>query len=107
METKKRRHFPETFKRQAVARVLGSGLPIARVAEELDLHETLPRRWVKQFSEPGPARPPAMQVPSPADLAAENSRLKREISRAQMEREIQKTPRSSSERPAGGAPVRR
>ncbi len=101
METKKRRHFPESFKRQAVERVLESGLPIVRVADELGLHETLLRRWMKQFSEPAPARRPATQVPSPADLAAETEpserhrserrwrrRLKRELSRAQMERDI-------------------
>jgi len=32
MEAKKRRHFPESFKRQAVERVLDSGLPIVRFA---------------------------------------------------------------------------
>lgn len=90
METKKRRHFPESFKRQAVERVLDSDLPIVRVADELGLHETLLRRWMKQFSEPSPSRRPARQVPSPADLAAENARLKRELSRAQMERDILK-----------------
>lgn len=103
METKKRRHFPESFKRQAVERVLDSGLPIVRVAEELGLHETLLRRWMKRFCEPSPARQPVMQAPSPADLAAETEplerhwserqwrrRLKRELSRAQMERDILK-----------------
>ena len=90
MEAKKRRHFPESFKRQVVERVLDSGLPIVRVAEELGLHETLLRRWMKQFSEPSPVRRPATRAPSPADLAAENARLKRELSRAQMERDILK-----------------
>jgi hypothetical protein len=46
--------------------------------------------------------------PSPADLAAENARLKRELQRAQMERDMpRKKPQSSSGRPAGDLPVRR
>jgi len=94
MSAKKRRHFPESFKRQAVERVASSGLPIVRVAEELGVHETLLRRWMKRFAEPvtGPARRSftQAQAPSPADLAAENARLKRDLARAQMERDILK-----------------
>lgn len=84
----KRRHSPESVKRQAVARVLASGLPILRVADDLGPHEALLRRWLRQVSEPSRLRRPATQAPSPADLAAENARLKRELSRAQMERDI-------------------
>lgn len=47
MAIKKRRLFPESFKRQAADRVANSGLPIVRVAEELGLHETLLRQWMK------------------------------------------------------------
>jgi transposase len=94
MASKKRRHFRESFKRQAVERVRTSGLPVCRVAEELGVHETVLRRWMARFAEPGtgPARRPVTQAqgPSPADLAAENARLKRELQRAQMERDILK-----------------
>lgn len=96
MATKKeRRTFPEEFKRQAVDRVVSSGLSINRVAEELGLHETVLRRWMKRFgvAAPGAARPAAAVPPvgpSPADLAAENARLKRELQRAEMERDILK-----------------
>lgn len=94
MATTKRRHFPESFKRQAVERVRTSGLPVCRVAEELGVHETVLRRWMTRLAEPGtgPARRPVTQAqgPSPADLAAENARLKRELTRAQMERDILK-----------------
>ena len=83
MERKKRRHFPETFKRQAVERAETSGLPVCRVAEELGLHETVLRRWMSRFSEAvtPPARSSAEQPrgPSSADPAAENARLKREL----------------------------
>lgn len=52
MSMQKRRHFPtENFKRQAVERVISSGLPIVHVAEELGLHET-PLRRCKKFAGP-------------------------------------------------------
>ena len=39
-----RRVFPETFKREAVDRVASSGLPVAKVAAELGLNETVQRK---------------------------------------------------------------
>jgi transposase len=58
------------------------------------VHETVLRRWIARFAEPetGPARRPVTQAQglSPAHLAAENARLKRELQRAQMERDILK-----------------
>lgn len=94
MESKKRRHFPEAFKRQAVERLETSGLSVSQVAEELGLHETVLRRWVRQFGGAGmgPAQRPVTQAtgPSPADLAAENAWLKRELQKAQTERDILK-----------------
>jgi len=94
MESKKRRHFPDAFKREAVDRVRTSGLTIIQVAEELGLHETVLRRWIRRFDPPetGTARRPITQAqgPSPADLAAENARLKRDLQKAEMERDILK-----------------
>lgn len=94
MEKKKRRYFPDEFKRQAAERVETSGLSIMDVAAELGVHETQLRRWIRQFgkSGTGPARRPNShaQGPSPADLAAENARLKRELQKAQTERDILK-----------------
>jgi transposase len=94
MESKKRRHFPDAFKREAVERARTSGLTIIRVAEELGLHETVLRCWMRRFDPPetGPARRPIPQAqgPSPADLAPENARLKRELQKAEMERDILK-----------------
>ena len=110
MEKKKRRYFPDEFKRQAAERVETSGLSIMDVAAELGVHETQLRRWIRQFgkSGTGPARRPIRQAqgPSPADLAAENARLKRELQKAQTERDILKKPRSSSERPPDDVRVR-
>ena len=68
MESKKRRYFPDAFKREAVDRARTSGLTIIEVAEEVGLHETVLRRWMRRF---GP--------PETTDLAAENARLKREL----------------------------
>ena len=94
MAQKKRRFFPEEFKRQAVDRVETSGLRITDIAAELGIHETQLRRWMRQLgrSGTGPARRPVTQAqgPSPADLAAENARLKRELQKAQTERDILK-----------------
>jgi transposase len=48
--TTTRRIFPEAFKREAVDRVASSGLSVEKAATELGLHETVLRRWTKQFS---------------------------------------------------------
>jgi transposase len=53
MEKKKRRYFPDEFKRQAAERVETSGLSIMDVAAELGVHETQLRRWIRQFGKSG------------------------------------------------------
>lgn len=92
---RRRREFPEAFKREAVERARTSGLTIMAVADELDVHETLLRRWIRRYGGPGAVhtrRAPAAASSglSPADLAAENARLKRENARLSMERDILK-----------------
>jgi transposase len=106
-----RRVFPETFKREAVDRVVSSGLTIAKVAAELGLNETVLRRWVVRLSSEatGTARRPITQapVPSPSDLVSEVTRLRRENERLRMERDILKKSRSSSDRPPDEVRVHR
>src|SRR5262252_3775538 len=89
-----RRVFPEVFKREAVDRVISSGLSVGKLATELGLSETVLRRWVMRLGgqATGPARRPITQAPvaSPSDLAAENARLRRENERLRMERDILK-----------------
>ncbi|MCA8906660.1 MAG: transposase [Rhodospirillaceae bacterium] len=94
MSQQKRRIFPGAFKRQAVDRAVTSGLGMQAVADELGVHVTVLRRWVRKDRHAGtaPGRRPITQGPgpSPADLAAENARLKRELQKAQTERDILK-----------------
>ena len=91
-----RRVFPEVFKREAVDRVISSGLSVGKVARELGLNETVLRRWVVRpgGQATGPARRPITQAPvaSPSDLAGENARLRRENERLRMERDISRLP---------------
>ena len=99
-----RRLFPAAFKREAVDRVVSSGLSRGKVAIELGLHETVLRRWVKEagVAATGQSPRPAVHAlpPMPSDLAAENARLRRENDRLRMEREIlKKTLRIFSEAP--------
>jgi transposase len=101
MDRPKRRFFPEEFKREAVAQVETSGRSVAVVAAELGLCDTVLRKWVRQrgsgnrpalpLPRPGMQATPAAALPlSPADQAAEIARLKRELERTRMERDILK-----------------
>jgi transposase len=90
MDRSKRRFFPEEFKREAVAQVATTGRPVAAIAAELGLSDSVLRKWVRQQGAGRvAARPPAV-TPSPADQAAEIARLKRELERTRMERDILK-----------------
>jgi transposase len=94
----RRRVFPEAFKRQAVDRVATSDLSVAAVAAELEIHETILRRWMNQFPvTPNAAAPiaPPVQVPAAvsttmSDLVAEIAELRIENERLRAEREVLK-----------------
>ena len=82
----RRRVFPEAFKRQAVDRVATSGLSVAAVAAELEIHETILRRWMNQF----PVTPNTSATPSaqtPAAVATATSELMLEIAELRIENE--------------------
>jgi transposase len=100
---KRRRFFPDAFKLEAVAAVRG-GRSVSTVAAELGLPDRLVRSWLR-WAEVRPAAgsgapaptpsqqraAPARRVgPSPADQAAEIGRLRRELERVRMERDILK-----------------
>jgi len=94
----RRRVFPEAFKRQAVERAAASGLSVAAVAAELEIHETILRRWMNQFPiAPGavsqgvsPAQTPAVAATATSDLMIEIAELRAENERLRQEREVLK-----------------
>src|SRR3954466_13716037 len=100
---RQRRSFPDAFKLEAVAAVRG-GRSVSAVAAELGLPDRLGRAWLRWGEgrkaggrgarAPTPAKEqaaPARRVgPSPADQAAEIGRLRRELDRVRMERDILK-----------------
>jgi transposase len=100
-DAKRRRSFPEAFKREAVAAIRG-GRSVSQVAAELGLADRLGRSWLRLAEEhpaeasgapaPTPSRAQAAPVrrvgASPADQAAEIARLRKELERARMERDI-------------------
>jgi transposase len=93
---KTRREFTPEFKQEAVALWEDSGRPQVEIAAELGLQPSQLRRWQKVIHgsgqrSPSPAGPaPVASAPTPADLTAENARLRRELERARAERDILK-----------------
>ena len=98
---RQRRFFPDAFKLEAVAAIRG-GRSVSAVAAELGLPDRLVRAWLRWAEGhtaagsgvPAPTKEqaaPARRVgPSPADQAAEIARLRRELGRVLMERDILK-----------------
>jgi transposase len=100
---RQRRSFPDAFKLEAVAAIRG-GRSATAVAAELGLADRLVRAWLRWAEgrtaagsgAPAPtptkeqAAPGRRVGPSPADQAAEIGRLRRELDRVRMERDILK-----------------
>ena len=98
MMSKTRREFTLGFKREAVSLLESSGRPLTQVAGELGIQPSMLRAWrrMMQGGDAG-ARPRArlegvttLSGPSPADLASQNAKLKRELDRTRMERDVLK-----------------
>ncbi len=95
---KARREFTPEFKREAVALLESSGRPQMRIAAELGIQPSMLRQWraslngVASRPQPGafPRAIPASPVASPSDQAAEVARLRRELDRTRMERDVLK-----------------
>ncbi len=45
----KRRHFTREFKREAVQLVTEKGMPVGKVARDLDIHPNLLHLWRRNF----------------------------------------------------------
>jgi transposase len=83
-----RRSFSAEFKHEAVQLVLERGVSVAQAARDLGLHENVLRKWVRDAKANGSAAFPGRGKQRPDD--AEISRLKRELAKAQTERDILK-----------------
>ena len=92
---KTRREFSPEFKHAAVALLEGSGRPLMQVATEVGLSPSMLRNWraaVRGGTPRSRATPGVPAMPSPADQASEITRLKRELDRTRMERDMLKKP---------------
>ena len=95
---KTRREFTPDFKRKAVALLESSGRPQMQIAAELGIQPSMLRQWrsalMGVFPPPraagAPGSAPASRVASPSDQAAEIARLRRELDRTRMERDVLK-----------------
>ncbi len=83
-----RRRFSREFKVEAVKLVRERGVTLAQAARDLDVHVNVLRSWVReQRSDPAHAFPgEGQQKPEAAEL----TRLRREVARLKMERDILK-----------------
>src|SRR6188508_1334007 len=99
---KTRREFSPEFKWEAVALLESSGRPLMQVATGLGISPSMLRNWraavrggtVRSRATASTASP----MPSPADQASEITRLKRELDRTRMERDVLKKRSASSRR---------
>ena len=83
-----RRVFSREFKVEAVRLVRQRGVAVRQAARELDVHENVLRKWVKELNaDPAQAFPGQGQMkPEQAEL----ERLKREVIKLRAERDILK-----------------
>ena len=83
-----RRRFGREFKLEAVKLVRERGVTVAQAARDLDLHQNLLRKWVKDFS-----ADPQHAFPGPGQMKPEQleiERLRREVHKLKAERDILK-----------------
>jgi len=91
---KTRREFSPEFKREAAALLESSGRPLMQVAAEVGISPSMLRNWRAEAhggrAWSRAATPSVSPLPSPADQASEITRLKRELDRTRMERDVLK-----------------
>jgi transposase len=68
MEGRRRRSFTEDYKRQAVEILISRGRPVASVAKELGLRDSILRRWAEKLGR----QPTAAQQRTITQAANEN-----------------------------------
>ena len=83
-----RRRFGREFKIEAVRLIKERGVSVAQAARDLDVHENVLRKWVKELAaDPGQAFPGHGQM-KPEQL--EIGKLRREVAKLKAERDILK-----------------
>lgn len=85
---KGRRQFTREFKVEAVRLVKERGVSVAQAARDLDVHENLLGRWVREFGADAQFAFPGKGVMKPEQ--AEIERLRKEVAKLKMERDILK-----------------
>ena len=83
-----RRRFTKEYKQEAVQLVTQRGVTVAQAARDLGLNPNLLRKWIRELgSDPMHAFPgEGQQKPEQAEL----TRLRREVAKLKMERDILK-----------------
>ena len=83
-----RRKFSREFKVEAVRLVREGGVSVAQAGRDLDVHENVLRKWVKEFSSDPKQAFPGHGQQKPEQL--EIDRLRREVTKLKAERDILK-----------------
>jgi transposase len=84
----RRRTFSREFKLEAVKLVTERGVAVAQAAKDLDLHENVLRKWVRELRERPQEAFPGNGKQKAQD--AEIARLRKEVAKLKMERDILK-----------------
>ena len=85
--SRRHRRFSEEFKRDAVRLVVEEGYTRQAAAAAVGVSEQSLRAWHAKFA---PALPPCGEDASLEELKVENARLRKQLKRAELEREILK-----------------
>ncbi len=83
-----RRQFSREFKLEAVRLVKDRGVTVAQAARDLDVHENVLRKWVREVALDPQEAFPGQGVMKPEQ--AEIDRLRKEVAKLKMERDILK-----------------
>ena len=91
-----RRKFTREFKLEAVRLIKDRGVSYVQASQDLNVHPSQLRDWVKKFSEDPQHAFPGHGQMKPEQL--EIAQLKREVAKLKAERDILKKPRPTSRR---------
>lgn len=83
-----RRTFDKAFKEQAVLRIMSGEITVSKMAEELDVHYSTVRDWVRYYKRDGISAFPGSGNLKPED--DEVRKLRRELADLKEENEILK-----------------